>query len=86
MYSFGPSNTTPRHPERSRGISRTGDLSTALEECSELANLHKQLPRLEISLEDARIYRARGGFPLASSTQARRFIENGEEPAPYPGG
>ena len=51
-----------------------------------LAALGKQLLRLEISLENARIYAIRGDFVPLASREVRRFLETGEEPIPCPGG
>ena len=51
-----------------------------------LAALRKQVLRLEISLENARIYAIRGDFLPISRREARRFFETGEEPIPHPGG
>ena len=51
-----------------------------------LAALGKQVLRLEISLENARLYAIRGDFLPISDRQAHRFIDNGEEPVPHLGG
>ena len=51
-----------------------------------LSALAKQLLRLEISLENARIYAIRGDFVPISTREVRRFLETGEEPINNPGG
>ena len=53
---------------------------------SGIAGLGKQVLRLEISLENARLYAIRGDFLPISNRQAHRFIENGEEPILHRGG
>ena len=51
-----------------------------------MAALGNQLLRLEISLENARLYAIRGDFVVPSGREIRRFLESGEEPTHVPGG
>ena len=51
-----------------------------------MAALGNQLLRLEISLENARLYAIRGDFVVPSGREIRRFLETGEEPTHVPGG
>jgi hypothetical protein len=51
-----------------------------------LANLRGQLLRLEISLENARLYAIRGDYLPVSHREVRHFIETGEEPILHSGG
>ena len=51
-----------------------------------MASLSNQLLRIEISLENARLYAIRGDLFVPSGRDVRRFLETGEEPKPVPGG
>ena len=51
-----------------------------------MAALGNQMLRLEISLENARLYAVRGDFVAPSGREIRRFLETGEEPTHVPGG
>lgn len=51
-----------------------------------MADLSNRLLRLEISLENARLFAIRGDLFAPSSREVRRYLETGEEPKPVPGG
>ena len=51
-----------------------------------MASLSNQMLRLEISLENARLYAIRGDLVAPASRELRRYLETGEEPTHVPGG